>query len=555
MMTIAVVVGLALLALGVPIFGVFLLLAGAGALDSTRGFFEEFGGAVQSMFSLGTNPVTAPILSTIPLFILAGFLMAEAKTADRAVRVAQAAFGWLPGGLAICTIFACALFTTFTGASGVTIVALGGLLMPALLKQRYPEGFSLGLLAGTGSVGLLFPPAVPLFVYGKIYGLAAQAQAAASGTGDLELISFTTDRFIFAGIVPGMVLIGLMSIYAIYVAVKHDVPRQRFDLRELRRAALVALPELLIPVLIIAGLLKGLQLPQLASLTVLYVLILELVVYRDIEVRSLAKVLGSALALAGAIFAIVFTAQAFTNYLVTAQVPQKILEFILETFRSKWSFLLALNVMLLIVGMVMDIFSAIVVVVPLIAPAATRMGIDPYHLGVIFLLNLEVGYLTPPVGLNLFVTSFTFKRSVVEVTRASMPQLVTMLVALMIVTYVPALTIVPEPARRGRVSELARRVKVAHEQASAVQELTLPDGKPMKRTECDALEGLDRDDCNGLFLDVTKCRAGGAGASGGDCERKAIQSYLDLKSDDDDEEGLDLDEDDDEAAAGADAGE
>src|SRR6188508_2102558 len=214
MLTIAILVGLVLLALGVPIFAVFLMLLAAGAMDSSHAFEFEFGGGIQSLFALGTGPIHAPILSTIPLFILTGFLMAESRTADRVVRLAQAAFGWLPGGLAVCTIFTCAVFTTFTGASGVTIVALGGLLMPSLLKEKYPERFSLGLLAGTGSVGLLFPPAVPLFVYGTIYGVQAQAMAATE-SGEMKLISFSTDRFVFAGIVPGLVLIGMLSIYAI----------------------------------------------------------------------------------------------------------------------------------------------------------------------------------------------------------------------------------------------------------------------------------------------------------------------------------------------------
>ncbi len=504
MLGIGVLVGVVLLALGVPIFAVFLLLACFGGLDSARGFAEDFGGAVQSLFSLGTNPITAPILSTIPLFILAGFIMAESRTADRTVRVAQAALGWLPGGLGVCTILACAVFTTFTGASGVTIVALGGLLMPSLLKEGYPERFSLGLLAGTGSVGLLFPPAVPLFVYGTIYGVVAQSRAA-TGAGEMQLIDFSTDRFVFAGIVPGMVLVGMLSLYVIYVAVRRGVPRQNFSARELGWSLVVALPELLIPVLIIGGLLVGAQIPQLASACVLWVLFFEIVVYRDLAPARLWKVVRASMALSGAIFAIVLCAQAFTNYLVTAEVPQKIVEFIELHFSSKWTFLLALNVMLLIVGMVMDIFSAIVVVVPLIAPAAIRMGIDPFHLGVIFLLNLEVGYLHPPVGLNLFITSFTFKKPILEVTIAALPPLFIMIAALMIVTYVPALTIYPEADRRGTVSEMARQIHVEYQKAGAVKELPLPDGKVMKVSDCAAMTDSSlKEDCNGLFIDVTE---------------------------------------------------
>ncbi|HEY8143401.1 MAG TPA: TRAP transporter large permease [Kofleriaceae bacterium] len=526
MLTIGILVALVLLVLGVPIFACFLLLLGFGAMDSTRAFAFEFGGGIQSMFALGTGPIHAPILSTIPLFILTGFLMAESKTADRVVRLAQAAFGWLPGGLAVCTIFTCAVFTTFTGASGVTIVALGGLLMPSLLKQKYPERFSLGLLAGTGSVGLLFPPAVPLFVYGTIYGLAAQSMAATQA-GELKLVDFSTDRFALAGIVPGLVLIGMLSIYVVVVAIKNKVPRQKFDLGELGRAFIAAFLEIIIPGLVIGGLLMGLLLPQLASMCVLYVLIIETLVYRDLKLSSFWKVIGAAMALAGAIFAIILCAQAFTNLLVTARVPQEIVKFISAHFEAKWSFLLALNVMLLIVGMVMDIFSAIVVVVPLIAPAAIKMGIDPFHLGVIFLLNLEVGYLHPPVGLNLFITSFTFKKPILEVTIAALPYLLLMIIALGVITYVPSLTVVPPAERRGRVAEMQRQVHNAVQELSAVQEVALPDGKTMKLAECDKMsDASQKEECKNLFLDVTDCRKTAAGKADSECEKKAIADYL-----------------------------
>ena len=526
MLTIGILVALVLLVLGVPIFACFLLLLGFGAMDSTRAFAFEFGGGIQSMFALGTGPIHAPILSTIPLFILTGFLMAESKTADRVVRVAQAALGWMPGGLAVCTIFTCAVFTTFTGASGVTIVALGGLLMPSLLKQKYPERFSLGLLAGTGSVGLLFPPAVPLFVYGTIYGLAAQSMAATQA-GELKLVDFSTDRFALSGIVPGLVLIGMLSIYVVAVAIKNKVPRQKFDAAELGRAFVVALPEIVIPFLVIIGLVKGLLLPQLASMCVLYVLLIEAVLYRDLKLGKFWKVIGAAMALAGAIFAIILCAQAFTYLLVTARVPQEIVKFISAHFEAKWSFLLALNVMLLIVGMVMDIFSAIVVVVPLIAPAAIKMGIDPFHLGVIFLLNLEVGYLHPPVGLNLFITSFTFKKPILEVTIAALPYLLLMIIALLVITYVPSLTVVPPAERRGRVAEMQRQVHGAVQELTAVQEVALPDGKTMKLAECDKMsDASQKEECKNLFLDITDCRKTAAGKADSECEKKAIADYL-----------------------------
>jgi hypothetical protein len=295
----------------------------------------------------------------------------------------------------------------------------------------------------------------------------------------------------------------------------------------LGRAFIAAFLEIIIPGLVIGGLLMGLLLPQLASMCVLYVLIIETLVYRDLKLSSFWKVIGAAMALAGAIFAIVLCAQAFTNLLVTARVPQEIVKFISAHFEAKWSFLLALNVMLLIVGMVMDIFSAIVVVVPLIAPAAIKMGIDPFHLGVIFLLNLEVGYLHPPVGLNLFITSFTFKKPILEVTIAALPYLLLMIIALGVITYVPSLTVVPPAERRGRVAEMQRQVHNAVQELSAVQEVALPDGKTMKLAECDKMsDASQKEECKNLFLDVTDCRKTAAGKADSECEKKAIADYL-----------------------------
>jgi C4-dicarboxylate transporter, DctM subunit len=557
MVALVVLLAFALLAVGAPIFSVFLAVAAWGATVTARGtMWEDFGGQMQNVATLGTGE-PATVLSTIPLFIFAGFLMAESKTADRMVRVARAGIGWLPGGLAVVTIFACALFTTFTGASGVTIVALGALLMPSLLKERYPERFSLGLVAGTGSVGLLFPPALPLFVYGTVYGLVAQTMTD-SGQGEMQLIEFSTDRFILAGVVPGLVLLAILTVYAVAVAAKRGVPRHPFSAAEFGNSLAVALPELAIPFLIIAALVQGVGIPEVASLCVVYVLFLEVAVYRDLQLRALWRVVRESMALVGAIFIIIFAAQAVTNFLVTAEVPMKLVAWIVDTFDSQWTFLLGLNLLLLVVGMLMDIFSAIVIVVPLIAPAAARMGIDPFHLGVIFLLNLEIGYLTPPVGLNLFITGFTFRKPILDVVRASVPFLACMIVALALITYVPALTVVPEKERRGRASVLARDVHVAYQQASAVKEVALPDGTVKKLAECEAVTDLMRKEvCKALFTDVTECRNKAAGRVGSPCEVKAIEEYLKLSedegSDDSDEWNLD-EEGEGEAAEDGDAG-
>jgi C4-dicarboxylate transporter, DctM subunit len=523
-----------LLALGAPIFSVFLSVAAWGATVTARGnFWEDFGGQMQDISKLGTGE-PATVLSTIPLFIFAGYLMAESKTADRMLQVSRAWLGWLPGGLAVVTVFACAIFTTFTGASGVTIVALGGLLMPSLLKEKYPERFSLGLVAGTGSVGLLFPPALPLFVYGTVYGIVDQLLRQGGTTMTTE--PFSTDRFILAGVVPGLVLLGILCVYSVATAVKHKVPRHPFDVRALWKPLLVAFPELAIPFLIIGALINGVGIPEVASLCVVYVFLLETLVYKDLKLRSLWKVIGESMALVGAIFIIIFAAQAFTNFLITAEVPTRLVGWIRENFESKWSFLLGLNVLLLIVGMLMDIFSAIVVVVPLIAPAAAAMGIDPYHLGVIFLLNLEIGYLTPPVGLNLFITGFNFRKPILDVVRASLPFLACMIVALGLITYIPSLTVVPPKERRGRVSTLAADVRKSFQEVGSVSEVALADGKTVKRSECDAIaDPVEKASCSGFFIDVTRCRAEAKGQLGSECEKKVIEEYLKSKSEAEDD--------------------
>lgn len=538
MMTVAVIALLALFALGAPVFAVMVGFAFMGAAHTAReGVLSEFAAELGEIARLGTGE-PAQVLSTIPLFILAGYVMAESRTADRMVRFAQATLGWLPGGLAVVTIMACAIFTTFTGASGVTIVALGSLLMPSLLKEKYPERFSLGMIAGTGSVGLLFPPALPLFVYGTVYGVNDQLTGGNSG--------FSTDRFLFAGIVPGLVLIGLLAIMAIAVAVYRKVPRHRFDAAEWGKSLVIAFPELILPFLIIGALVTGVMIPEIAALTVLYVLLIETLLYRDLKIGSLWRIIRESMALVGAIFIIIFAASALTNYFVTAEVPTMLVDWLSKHVDERWKFLLALNLFLIVVGMMMDIFSAIVIVVPLITPLAKQYGVDPFHLGVIFLLNLEMGYLTPPVGLNLFITSFKFQRPVIEVVRATVPFILVMLVALGLVTYVPALTVVPEAKRTGRLSNLVDMVHEANEALSSVHELTLPDGKVKNFVDCKT--DPNQLQCEELFAAVTECRKKAMGAKGTECETKAIAAYVEATTDDwGDDDDDDWGDDDDDA--------
>jgi C4-dicarboxylate transporter, DctM subunit len=538
MMAVAILGALALLALGTPIFVVLILFGAYGALQTAQnGFDTEYLLQIIDVFKLGTGE-PATVLSTIPLFIFIGFVMAEARTAERMVAFAQSLLGWLPGGLAICTIFACAVFTTFTGASGATIVALGALVMPSLLKQKYPERFSLGLVTGTGSIGLLFFPAVPLFVYGTVYGLAAQTSGD-TGVGEMALSEFSTGRFVLSGIVPGIVLIAIMSAFAMAVALKNKVPRQPFDGGKLLTSFVRALPEMGMIAVMALVLALGAGIPEAAAASALYILLVEVAFFRDVPVKKLWTIVGNSMALVGAIFIIILAAQAFTNYLITAEVPKALFGWMTETFQSKWTFLLGLNILLIFVGMLMDIFSAIIVVVPLITPVARHYGIDPYHLGIIFLLNLEIGYITPPVGLNLYISAFAFKKPVMEVTRAAIPFLICMIVALGVITYIPAITttFVPPAERRGRVVELASRVRTAIDELGTVKELALPDGKVMKLAECDAIEDpLSKQGCTSLFLGVTACRKEAGGQVGSPCETSLIQEYLDDKAEDEDDD-------------------
>jgi len=416
--------------LGMPLF---CSLGGVG-LAGLHHSDTPLAGALADVYALAGGKAVA--LSTIPLFTFAGYLMARAKTAERLVRMAKALLGWIPGGLALMTVWTCAFFTIFTGASGITIVALGGLLLPELERSRYSRRFAIEVVTGSGSVGLLFPPALPLIVYGIIFGLNA-------GQANIE---FSIERFFLAGIVPGLVLIAILSIYCIWEGWRSKVPTTPLDVREFFRAFWEAKWEVPIPFMILGLLLGGFAvLPEIAALTGLYVFIIEVFVYKDIDVRrDLFVVTRESMELVGAIMMKIFAATILTSFFVDAGVPDRLFQWLSQFVHSQWAFLLVLNVLLLLVGCLMDIFSAIVVVVPLIVPAAAQFHIDPYHLGVIFLLNLEIGYLLPPAGLNLFIAAFRFNRPITELYRAVIPFILLMALALGLVTYVPKLVVVPQ---------------------------------------------------------------------------------------------------------------
>ena len=410
----AIVAGMAL---GTPIFAV---LGGIALV-----LFLVQGSLPVVLLIKAHEQLTSETLATIPLFTLAGFLLAEGRASERLLRLFRAFFGWMPGGTAVVTTVLCAFFTTFTGGSGVTILALGGLLLPALLAEGYRERFSIGLITASGSLGLLLPPALPLMLYGIV--------AANVAMGDLFI----------GGLVPGVLMLAAMAAWGMREGLVTGGRRSSFRAGEAAAALWNAKWEVLMPVVVLASLLSGYATPvESAALAALYALVIQRFVRRDLaSSRDVVRVMGHCIALVGGVLIILAVAVGLTNYLVDAEVPARMIEWAQDNIGSRAMFLLALNGFLLIVGCLMDIFSAIIVVVPLIVPIADLFGVDPVHLGIVFVANLELGYLTPPVGLNLFLASYVFKRPVLEVARASLPMLVIRALGVLLITYVPWLTL------------------------------------------------------------------------------------------------------------------
>jgi tripartite ATP-independent transporter DctM subunit len=380
--------------------------------------------------------VTNPSLPTIPLFTLAGYFLAEGGASRRLVRLFQALFGSLRGGPAIVTALVCAFFTSFTGASGVTILALGGLLMPVLLSARYSERNALGLLTSAGSLGLLFPPCLPLIFY------AIVASNIATNLGvETEV---TIQKMFLGGIGPGFLLVILTAWWGVHVGPARLEVGHRFDFAEARRAIGQAKWELLLPVIALVALFSGKATPvEAAAITALYAWVIETFVYGDLRLtRDVPRVMTECGLLVGGVLLILGVAMGFTHYLVNEQVPDRLVEWVTGSIHSRWLFLLLLNLFLLVVGCLMDVYSAIAVVVPLIVPIGLQFGVDPIHLGIIFLANLELGYLTPPVGMNLFLSSYRFNKPIPEVTRSVIPMLIVLLVGVLLITYCPPLTTV-----------------------------------------------------------------------------------------------------------------
>ncbi len=365
-----------------------------------------------------------PNLITIPLFTLAGIIMAAGGSPKRLITLFNALLGWMPGGLAIAGIVSCSFFTAFTGASGVTIIALGGLLYPLFIQANYSEKFSLGLLTSSGSIGLLFPPSLAILLYGIV-----------SGTN--------IDDLFLGGLLPGLLLLLMLSLYSFKSARSWHKPIHPFSIHALIDAINKTKWDILLPILIITGIFGGfVTVTEAAAITAAYALFIETVIYKEIKlINDLPKILIDTAILVGSILIILGVAMGLTNLLIDTQLPNKLLSLIETHIDSQLHFLLLLNVFLLIIGAMMDIFSAIVVVVPLIMPLAMRYQVDPVHLGILFLANLEIGYMTPPVGLNLFIASQRFGKDILTLFRSAVPFLTLMLIWLLMISYLPVLTL------------------------------------------------------------------------------------------------------------------
>ena len=409
--------------LGAPVFAIL----GGVALVA----FWSDGLPIASLALDHYRMVVNPSLPMIPLFTLAGYFLAEGGAPRRLVRVFNALFAGVRGGAAVVTVLACAFFTSFSGASGVTIIALGGMLMPLLLSSGYSQKGALGLLAGAGSLGGMLPPGLPLVLYAIVARISIE------------------DMFL-AGVLPGLLMVALITMWGLRLAPEAPQARRAFEWREARAALLDAKWELALPLVAFAALFGGFATPvEAAALTAVYAFVVEVFVYRDLDLRrDVLRVMAQCGLLIGGVLLILGVALGLTNYLVDARIPERLVDWVTGAVTSRWAFLLALNVFLLAAGCLLDIFSATVVLVPLLLPLGAAFGIDPLHLGIIFLVNMELGYLTPPVGMNLFFTAYRFGRPLPEVMRAAIPAACVLAVAVVFVTCMPWLASgLPELAR------------------------------------------------------------------------------------------------------------
>jgi tripartite ATP-independent transporter DctM subunit len=397
--------------LGAPLFTVFsgltLFLLFFSDIDSSAMIIEMY------------RIATTPIFVAIPFFTFAGYLLSESKAPKRLIGLTDALLGWLPGGLSIIALITCSAFTALTGATGLTIIALGGILLPALLQGKYPEKFSLGLVTNAGTLGLLFPPSLPII----IYAIVSKIQI---------------NQLFLAGLLPGFLMIVLLSAFSVQKAIAVEIPRTKFNTTRMFKALREAMWELPLPLVVLGGIYSGyFAVSEAAAITAVYVFLVEVVIYRDIKWRELPQVMRKSMVLVGGILIILGAALGFTNYLIDAEVPMKLFNLFKAYTDSPLVFLILLNLFLLVVGCLLDIFSALIVVVPLITPVASAYGINPIHLGIIFLSNLQIGALTPPVGMSLFISSLRFEKPMSKIISASLPFIAVLLLILAVITYVP----------------------------------------------------------------------------------------------------------------------
>ena len=423
MIVVFIVILIILALLGAPLFCVIIAAAMIGFYLSDI----DLSVMAISLYRIADTP----ILLALPLFTFAGYLLSESNTSQRLVRLTQAFFGWMPGGLAIVAFIVCALFTAFTGASGVTIVAMGALLYPALKQAGYNEKFSLGLVTTSGSLGLLLPPSLPLILYGII------AQQMSSGQ------NISIEHLFIAGILPALLMIVLLSLWSIWANRKLPVPLISFSFKNLFAAIRESIWEIPLPFFLFIGIYSGyFAVSEAAAVTTMYVLIVEVLIYKEIPFTKLSAIIKESMVMVGGILLILGVSLAFTNFLIDAEVPMKLFELCQKFVTSKIVFLILLNIFLLVLGAMLDIFSAIIIMVPLILPVALEYGIDPIHLGIIFLANMQIGYFTPPVGMNLFIASYRFNKPIIDIYRASIPFMLVLLLAVLIITYWPWLSLI-----------------------------------------------------------------------------------------------------------------
>jgi C4-dicarboxylate transporter DctM subunit len=372
-----------------------------------------------------------PILLALPLFTFAGYVLGESRTSHRLVRLTRAFLGWMPGGLAIVAFVACAFFTAFTGASGVTIVALGALLYPALIEAGYRDKFSIGLVTSSGSLGLLLPPSLPLI----LYGIIAQQMNIGKNVSINDLF--------LAGILPALLMILVLSFYSLWENRRNPIPYQAFSTREAIAALRDIIWEIPLPFFVLGGIYGGFfAISEAAAATAMYVLVVEVFIYKEIELAKLPAIMRESMVMVGGILLILGVALASTNFLIDAEVPTHLFNLIQVRVTSKLVFLILLNLLLLILGAILDIFSALVIMIPIILPVAINYGIDPVHLGIIFLANMQIGYFTPPVGMNLFIASYRFNKPITELYQAAIPFMIVLFAAVLVITYWPALSLI-----------------------------------------------------------------------------------------------------------------